>query len=402
MAKYTLYGDGIHDDTLAIQEMIDSAKYELTLPVPEKNYLISKPLELPSDFCFILPRFAEIKLKKGSDCIMLKNKTKEDLADRGGKRLWCYLNTFSPDYYCQNIEVRGGIWNFNNKEQRENPVISKTSDFSNNYNGMGMLFFGVNGLRIADLTLKDPITFGATLDKVSYFTVENIVFDFNDGNPLPTNMDGIHINGNCHHGFIRNLKGACYDDLVAINADEGTNGPITDIEIDGLYAVGCHSAVRLLTVKNRVANIHIRNVFGTYYQYCVGFTKYYPGELTGCFDAISLDHIYASKAKRLPKQEEHMGGGKTKHFPLIWLQDETYTKNITIDTVHRCEYCNPIETIYVGKQATVENLVIKNVTVENHTDAPISKFVNYGTVKKLFTEGLSDEEIENYGTISAQ
>ena len=262
MAKYTLYGDGIHDDTLAIQEMIDSAKYELALPVPEKNYLISKPLELPSDFCFILPRFAEIKLKKGSDCIMLKNKTKEDLADRGGKRLWGYLNTFSPDYYCQNIEVRGGVWNFNNKEQRENPVISKTSDFSNNYNGMGMLFFGVNGLRLADLTLKDPITFGATLDKVSYFTVENIVFDFNDGNPLPTNMDGIHINGNCHHGFIRNLKGACYDDLVAINADEGTNGPITDIEIDGLYAEGCHSAVRLLTVKNRVANIHIRNVWG--------------------------------------------------------------------------------------------------------------------------------------------
>ena len=56
--KHILYGDGIHDDYPAIQEMINSGVCEVTLPVPEKNYLISQTLVLPSNFKLILPRFA--------------------------------------------------------------------------------------------------------------------------------------------------------------------------------------------------------------------------------------------------------------------------------------------------------------------------------------------------------
>ena len=61
--KERLYGDGIHDDTAAIQELIDSGVCEVSLPAPEKFYLISKPLELPSNFRLVLPRFAEIRLQ---------------------------------------------------------------------------------------------------------------------------------------------------------------------------------------------------------------------------------------------------------------------------------------------------------------------------------------------------
>ena len=62
--KHTLYGDGIHDDYPAIQEMIDSGVCEVSLPVPQKHYLISKTLVLPSDFRLVLP-YAEIKLAGG-------------------------------------------------------------------------------------------------------------------------------------------------------------------------------------------------------------------------------------------------------------------------------------------------------------------------------------------------
>ena len=44
---HNLYGDGVHDDTAAIQEMID-ASAEVALPMPKVHYLISKPLELHS------------------------------------------------------------------------------------------------------------------------------------------------------------------------------------------------------------------------------------------------------------------------------------------------------------------------------------------------------------------
>ena len=41
-----LFGDGIHDDYPAIQEMIDSGAREVILPDPQKCYLISKTLVL--------------------------------------------------------------------------------------------------------------------------------------------------------------------------------------------------------------------------------------------------------------------------------------------------------------------------------------------------------------------
>ena len=176
------------------------------------------------------------------------------------------------------------------------------------------------------------------IEKGSYFTVENIEFDFNEGNPYAVNMDGIHLNADCHYGVIKNLKGACYDDLVALNAYEGAGGDITNIEIGGLFAENCHSAVRLLTVQQKIEHITISNVFGTYYQYCVGLTKFYPGEATGYFDGIMLENIHSSKAMRKPIQEIHMGDEKNYHFPFIWIQGETKVKNMSVKGLHRREY----------------------------------------------------------------
>ena len=77
MSEYVLFGDGIHDDTAAIQNMIDGSS-EVVLPVPAAFYLISKPLVLHSNFKLKLPRFAEIRLADGSDCVMLSGIMKED------------------------------------------------------------------------------------------------------------------------------------------------------------------------------------------------------------------------------------------------------------------------------------------------------------------------------------
>ncbi len=63
------------------------------------------------------------------------------------------------------------------------------------------------------------------------------------------NMDGIHLDGNCYYGMIRDLKGRCFDGLVALNAHEGIAGPISHIEINNIFAEGCYSAVRLLSVS---------------------------------------------------------------------------------------------------------------------------------------------------------
>lgn len=389
--KYTLYGDGIHDDYPAIQEMIDSGLCEVSLPAPKKNYLITKPLIIPSNFKLKLPRFAEIKLADGANCFMLQSKTVSkpekrlrDFLTPLEKGLWYYIDELSPDCedVCSNFEIEGGIWNFNNKNQDPNPIQTGKYD-ERHFLGHIMFFYNARNFRLSNMTFKDPSNYAVMIEKASYFTVENITFDFNEGNPYSVNMDGIHLNANCHYAVIKNLKGACYDDLIALNAYEGAGGDITNIEIDGLFAENCHSAVRLLTVQQKIEHITISNVFGTYYQYCIGLTKFYPGETTGHFDAISLENIHSSKAKRLPIQEIHMKEEKNYHFPFIWIQADTKVKSMSIDGVQRREYENPVATIQIDEKAEVDYLVINDVLSENNTEFEMPWFVNNGNVDKL-------------------
>ena len=189
--KYTLYGDGIHDDTAAIQELIDNSR-EVVLPEPDKFYLISKPLELHSDFRLVLPRFAEIRLADASNCVMLKNVTVEDYGKRADFELFSFLDKYSPDAPCENIRVEGGIWNFNNKAQSPNPLSVGRYDIPY-YSGFGMLFYNVRNLSLSSMTLKDPVNFAVTLDTVSYFRVEDITFDMNEGNLYQSNKSNFRL-----------------------------------------------------------------------------------------------------------------------------------------------------------------------------------------------------------------
>ena len=374
---YTLYGDGIHDDLPAIQEMIDSGVCEVVLPAPKVCYLISKTLLIPSNFRLVLPRYAEIKLADGSNCLMVRNKGSINPEVRHD---WVLIDKYSmvETDADSNFEICGGIWNMNNRGQKENPMWNPEAGIGG-YTGFGLFFCNVKNFRLTNMSLKDPVNFAVTLDTAAWFTVENITFDFNYGNPTAVNMDGIHLNGNCHYGTIRNLKGSCYDDLVALNADEGTNGPITNIDVDGIYSTDCHSAVRLLTSKNKVENIHIRNVFGTYYQYCIGLTQCSGKIDEGFYDGITLDNIYASKAERFSVYCKD--GGYV--FPLILIQDFMVVKNLKIHTLHRREFTTAVETIYIGLKTVVENLILENITTENNTSERMPLLVNKGLIKNL-------------------
>ena len=364
----TLYGDGINDDTKALQTLLDERTACVKLPLPKVCYLISSPLKIYSGQELSLDRYCPIKLMKDSNCVMLEN------AD--------------PENGDKNITVTGGIWDLNNLEQEKNPI-----HFSGNpnlfigfhpdvYNGTIISFYNVKNLQIANLTLKDPVTFAVVLNVVDHFTVENITFDFNYGNPWAVNMDGIHLSGNCHFGLIRNLKGSCYDDMVAINADEGVPGPITDIQVDGLFADDCHSAVRLLSADYPVERISISNVYGTYYQYCIGVTKYYAGS-NGYFDGIVLKNIFASKA---PRHSVYKKDG-SYIYPLIWVQSGLVVKNLSIENVYRKEKNVAVETIGIGK-ATVENLSLNNLVQENLLSEQFPLFLNNGVIDNIDTNGL--------------
>ena len=366
-----IYGDGINLDTEGIQELLDSGSPLVELPVPKKEYLIDKPLRLHSNQELKLPRYCRIKLAADSNCHMVIN----DDFENG----------------TQNITLTGGIWDYNNLEQDKNPqyvkIIEKAVPPRKGTDVTVMRFKNTKGLHINNLTVKDPVTYAIWIDMSSYFTVENIVFDFNLGNPRPANMDGVHVDGNSHYGTIRNIKGRCYDDLVALNADEGSDGDISHIDVDGIYAEDCHSAVRLLTRKNKVTNIHIRNVFGSYYQYVIGLTKYCSHEIDGFFDAIVLDNLHVRKAVRyLYLSYSEQCARDYRVLPVVYLEDLINVKSLSISELYRVEENVSIPTISVGNGANVENLSIKNCYSENHTDTPFAFYEQKGTVKKLVWE----------------
>ncbi len=381
---YTLYGDGIHDDLPAIQEMIDSGVREVVLPLPKVCYLISGTITIPSNFRLVLPRYAEIKLADGADCILVTNKTALNGKEFAEWGLWNKIleRSAEPQYCIHDFEICGGIWNFNNKGQAENPLWTAGSG-PKDYTGFGMQFFNVKNFKLTNMTLKDPVNFAVTLDTASWFTVEDITFDFNYGNPTAVNMDGIHLCGNCHYGTLRNLKGACYDDLVAINACEGSVGPITNIEVNGIFATDCHSAVRIHTVDSNIENIHISNVFGTYYQYCIGLTNI-GTPTTGNFDAITLDNIYASKAERL---SVYCKDGQAQ-YALIYVQEYAKIKNLKISTLHRREYNNPIFTLALIGNSQIDNLILENITVENNTDDKMWFMSNDGNIENFTMQNI--------------
>ena len=399
-----LYGDGIHDDTIAIQEMIDNAGCELTLPSPQAYYLISAPLEIPSNFKLRLPRFAEVRLAKDSNCVMLRNKMVADrkertlelygaeIAARSEMLVYDYINEYSPDAPCCNIEVEGGIWNLNNLEQSPNPIWARLKHLKcepYSYSGFIFLFYNVKNLRISSLTLKDTSTFAMVLDKISYYTVNDITFDFNYGNPFAACMDGIHICGNCHFGEITNLKGACYDDLVAINGDEGSSGPITNLKVSGIYAEDCHSAVRFLSFKSPMERIHISDIYGTFYQDCIGFSKYYlKSPYPGLYDAIPIDHVYASKAKLLPVYNK---SANQPPYPLIQVQSGVKVKSLKISDMYRQEHEIPVETIHICEGAEVDSLIMENISTENHTqEKDMPTLVNRGAIKRLEAKSIME------------
>ena len=411
-----LYGDGIHDDTLAIQQMIDGQSC-VRLPAPEKFYLISKTLKLHSGSELHLDRFTEIKLAAKSNCPMLTNDDHE-----GGNSRIC---------------VTGGIWNGNNLEQAPNPQMLADCDGNagnsdafrrmqvpadypadpilgkatywipdlpyhpDRYYGVIWRFVNVDGFEASDIILKDPVCYAVQCGSLRNFTFKHITFDFNLGNPSPDNMDGLHFDGYCRNGFITDLKGACYDDLLAFNAEDGIVdspkfGPIENIVVDGIFADRCHSAVRMLSCGSLIRNITIRNVYGSFYRYAIGFTHFFENTPRGRFDNIVLENLFISKA--LPFEEDW---NRCPDWGLVWLQNEGDIGSLKISGFHRTEEKTPTPSIEIEKGATVAQLTISDVSLENKHQGNITFLDNSGAIDTLvFNNICRTVKNEDAGSIS--
>ncbi len=383
--KNILYGNGVNDDYPAIQEMLDSGVSEVCLPAPKEHYLISKTLKIYGGQTLKLPRFTTIKLLPMSNCAMVED----------------------DDFYTEkeNICIDGGIWDMNNTEQEPNPyhfagrdgktyydrrkeigfVPSTSKAFPDMYTGICMRFCRVKNLIIKNLTFKNPVTYGAQLAYCEYFTIRDIVFDYTVGAPKLWNMDGVHIEGHCKYGTVSNLKGACHDDLVAITSDDGLYGPIENIVVDGVFAEGSHSAVRLLSHGIPVKNIKISNVYGSYYVYCIGITKYHGGDADrGYMQNIIIDNVAASATNGT----KDVAGG---NYPFIWVEKGLDIDGLSITNVTREEKTYKTPLLKIDKGATVKKLRISDIFQKSYLDGEVPLKVIEGDAEILREENIINE-----------
>ena len=372
-------GDGVTDDTDAIQKRLDSGVSCVYLPPPKKNYLISRTLKISSSQELRLDRFSVIKLAPKSDCPMLENKGYVGGSDK-------------------HVAVTGGIWDFSNVEQSPNPLQyhhlkpkrpspKPRKHDSAFFFGMSMRFANVEGITVRGLTIRNPTTYGIEFSKVSYFLVDDISFDYNTWNPIPINMDGVHFDGGCHHGRISNLRGTCFDDLVALNANDGIcspeEGPISDVDIDGLYADYCHSAVRLLSTGEPLKRVTIRNIHGNFYTYVVGLTHFFENRKTrGVFDDIVISDVFASKVF----SPDGIGVYSRTNYPPIWVQGPVDVGSLTVRNYSRDERNIDVASIRVDKESTVRRLTVRDCQVVNRLEKPLAFFDNKGKVDTVTVE----------------
>lgn len=402
MTAHVLYGDGVHDDTAAIQELLDSGCSCVTLPPPKAHYLISKTLRLHSFQELKLDRWTQVKLAPASNCPMLTN----DDHVHGNR----------------NIAITGGIWDANNIEQAPNPqMLVEPADLPGSdsrarrmvvpenqpadpttgtplpwkkiknlpyhpdrYYGIGMRFVNVDGFEMSSLTMRNPVMFAIQCGKLRNFTFKHIVFDFNEGHPSPDNMDGLHFDGFCRNGYIADIKGACYDDLLAFNAEDDYPdspgfGPIENIVVDGIFADRCHSAARLLSCGSEVRNITIRNVRGSFYRYAIGLTHYFPQRpARGRFDGLVFENLHMCKALPLPSD-----WNPCRDYAMIWAEGCGSIGTLKVTGFHRLEETTGTPSIEIDKAVEIDSLILDDISVENRLPETMDLLHHEGTINSL-------------------
>ncbi|MDR3196972.1 MAG: hypothetical protein LBU34_03795 [Planctomycetaceae bacterium] len=369
-------GDGINDDTAAIQALLDTGANTVYLPPPPTYYLISKPLRLHSDQTLRLDPNTTVRLADGACQYLLVN----DDFENGNK----------------NIQVIGGIWDGNNVTQTciYHERAKRTEPFSpDKYIGCVMLFLNVKNLRVENLTVKDSETFGIHIGNIQWFTVQDITFDYNGKR---NNMDCVHIAGNCSQGRVANIQGNTNDDMVALNANDSeifeiSKGPITDIQIDGLFCSNGYTAVRLLSSGDPVKRIRISNIFGSFRYNGVSFTHHnvHPGEPT-VFEDIVIDGVFSAKQFEKDIKPEPWDESARRSHAIVWVTSAALVENLSIQNLSRREWMSgAAPTILIDETANVKNLRLRDVEQVNKSETPLRLIVNNGTIDRLFLNSVT-------------
>src|SRR5690606_5190921 len=151
-------------------------------------------------------------------------------------------------------------------------------------------------VRIYDLRIRNTQTYALEFMNWNTVYVDKVEVWQGDVMPEPLhNQDGIHFDGPGENAIIVNSLLRCFDDAIAINADdleiETINGDIRNIFI-GNMIFDTHKGVRILSGDHVVDNIVIEGLSGKTSGNLLEITSFGLGE--GKFGTISVSNVNIS------------------------------------------------------------------------------------------------------------
>lgn len=274
----------------------------------------------------------------------------------------------------RDIRLIGGTYNFNCINQKHHNDCNWDDNVDVLKNGfvVGIRLFGIYGVTISGLVLRNQRTFALVCGNVEHFLGENIRIDLPDI-MYAENQDGLHFFGPSRFIVLRNISGCAGDDFIAFAPDEmDGKSSITDVLVDGVMLDDSDQGIRLLSHgKGTLDRVLIRNVTGTYKSY--GFyinpwisQGYKPDERYGNYGHIRIENVMLKKEGSKYDYTKPMCfrlGGVIKHLEV---------ENVVFENV-----TEPADFMQIGGHYTlfdgspcdckteIGTLKLKNITVES-------------------------------------
>ena len=361
-----LYIDGIHDDTLALQEMLDQCGI-VTVERPG-TYLVSRTLIIRSNTRLICAPGVHFLAAPLSKCALIEN---EHFGDPSGRD--------------ENIEIIGGIWDGNcdamgldgeyeAQHRLDDPYSPKL------FKGKLLRFAHLDRITLEKLTVRNPVSYGIQIGAVRGFVTRDIFFDYNWHFGT---TDGVHINGPACDGVIENLYGTTNDDLVSLTTYDEAHaeislGDIENVYIHNLSAQNGFSSVRLLSGEGYVLrNVRVDGIYGDYRHHAVVISNHNrrPGRVW--FEDLVIENINACKsADPLGEGCFRMWEKGADRCAFICFDKGAICGNVTVRNVHRHQEQSTESHLFrLSDDCSIDRLMLDNIhqTTAEGVTAPLWK-----------------------------
>ncbi|MBQ9098311.1 MAG: hypothetical protein IJY50_02680 [Clostridia bacterium] len=374
-----LYRDGKHDDTLALQALLDRCGI-VTVDRPG-TYLISKTLIIHSNTHLILAPGARLLAAPLSRCALIENEH------------------FAGDGRDHDIQITGGIFDGNCDAMGLDAVHEAKHRLDDPYSpalfkGKLMRFAHVDRIVLEKLTVKDPVSYGIQIGHVRGFVTRDLFFDYNWHFGT---TDGVHINGPARDGVIENLCGTTNDDMVSLTTYDEPHAEISIGDIENVYihnisAKNGFSGVRLLSGENcSMRHIHVDGVYGDYRHNGIIISNHNrrPGKVW--FDDITLEHFRACKS-HTPLDEScfRYWEGNADKCAILQFSTGARCGNVVIRDIYRHEEgATEGALLKIGDDVSIDRLVLENLHQTAAEGVELSYMELQGTIGELITMHLS-------------